>query len=158
MHCCLRPVMMTCVHVHGQVCAVTRGGAFAEEAVVPAGAVLKLPPGVDVTTAAGVLLAYSQCHRLLQRGSMQLQWYLPLTTGDLSTVQACQWRLAHRTWRLRCARGSAQGRLCSCLARPAAWALQPCRHANSGLAASLLHAHPPALWQPWVLMLPHVLS
>ena len=83
---------------------------------MPAGAVLKLPPGVDVTTAAGVLLAYSQCHRLLQRGSMQLQWYLPLTTGDLSTVQACQWRLAHRTWRLRCARGSAQGRLCSCLA------------------------------------------
>ena len=36
-----------------QVCAVTRGGAFAEEVVVPAGAVLKLPSGVDVITAAG---------------------------------------------------------------------------------------------------------
>ena len=36
-----------------QVCAVTRGGAFAEEVVVPAGAVLKLPPGVDVIAAAG---------------------------------------------------------------------------------------------------------
>lgn len=35
------------------MCAVTRGGAFAEEVVVPAGAVLKLPPGVDVIAAAG---------------------------------------------------------------------------------------------------------
>jgi len=36
-----------------QVCAVTRGGAFAEEVVVPEGAVLKLPQGLDLTTAAG---------------------------------------------------------------------------------------------------------
>lgn len=36
-----------------QVCAVTRGGAFAEEVVVPEGAVLKLPQGVDLVTAAG---------------------------------------------------------------------------------------------------------
>ncbi len=38
------------------MCAVTRGGAFAEEVVVPEGAVLKLPHGVDLITAAGLLL------------------------------------------------------------------------------------------------------
>ena len=39
-----------------QVCAVTRGGAFAEEVCVNEGAVLKVPPGVDLVSAAGVLL------------------------------------------------------------------------------------------------------
>ena len=37
-----------------QVCAVTRGGAFAEEVCLNEGAVLKLPPGVDIISAAGV--------------------------------------------------------------------------------------------------------
>ena len=36
-----------------QVCAVTRGGAFAEEVCVNEGAVLKVPPGVDLVSAAG---------------------------------------------------------------------------------------------------------
>ena len=37
-----------------QVCAVTRGGAFAEEVCLNEGAVLKLPSGVDIISAAGV--------------------------------------------------------------------------------------------------------
>ena len=36
-----------------QVCAVTRGGAFAEEVCLNEGAVLKLPSGVDIVSAAG---------------------------------------------------------------------------------------------------------
>lgn len=46
-----------------QVCAVTRGGAFAEEVCLNEGAVLKLPPGVDVISAAGVSRDV-QCARL----------------------------------------------------------------------------------------------
>jgi hypothetical protein len=46
-------VPMHCGLFGWQVCAVTRGGAFAEEVVVPEGAVLKLPQGVDLVTAAG---------------------------------------------------------------------------------------------------------
>ncbi len=42
-----------------QVCAVTRGGAFAEEVCLNEGGVLKLPPGVDVVSAAGVSETYS---------------------------------------------------------------------------------------------------
>lgn len=41
-----KPVML-------QVCAVTRGGAFAEEVCLNEGAVLKLPSGVDIVSAAG---------------------------------------------------------------------------------------------------------
>ena len=37
-----------------QVCGVTRGGAFAEEVCLNEGAVLKLPPGVDLISAAGL--------------------------------------------------------------------------------------------------------
>jgi NADPH:quinone reductase-like Zn-dependent oxidoreductase len=39
-----------------QVCAVTRGGAFAEEVCVNEGGVLKVPPSVDLISAAGILL------------------------------------------------------------------------------------------------------
>ena len=39
-----------------QVCAVTRGGAFAEEVCLKEGAVLKLPSGVDIVSAAGAEL------------------------------------------------------------------------------------------------------
>ncbi len=39
-----------------QVCAVTRGGGFAEEVVVRDGAALRLPPGADVAAAAGAAL------------------------------------------------------------------------------------------------------
>jgi putative PIG3 family NAD(P)H quinone oxidoreductase len=35
-----------------EVCALLAGGGYAEQVVVPAGQVLPLPPGVDVTTAA----------------------------------------------------------------------------------------------------------
>lgn len=42
-----------------QVCAVTRGGGFAEEVVVRDGAALKLPPGTDVAAAAGAVLSSS---------------------------------------------------------------------------------------------------
>ena len=53
-----------------QVCAVTRGGAFAEEVCLDEGAVLKLPPGVDIISAAGVSrdiqCAHLCLHTLLQ--------------------------------------------------------------------------------------------
>ena len=49
-----------------QVCAVTRGGGFAEEVVVRDGAALKLPPGTDVAAAAGaeqltIIMASRRC-------------------------------------------------------------------------------------------------
>ena len=48
----LKGCFMSARHIC-QVCAVTRGGAFAEEVAVAERAVLKLPPEVDVTNAAG---------------------------------------------------------------------------------------------------------
>ncbi|KAK9915971.1 hypothetical protein WJX75_006753 [Coccomyxa subellipsoidea] len=55
-----------------QVCAVTRGGAFAEEVVVPEGAVLKLPQGVDLVTAAGLPVAFGTSHvALKERANLQ---------------------------------------------------------------------------------------
>ncbi|BDA44288.1 Quinone oxidoreductase-like protein 2 [Coccomyxa sp. Obi] len=54
------------------VCAVTRGGAFAEEVVVPEGAVLKLPVGVDLVTAAGLPVAFGTSHvALKERANLQ---------------------------------------------------------------------------------------
>ncbi|WIA34847.1 hypothetical protein OEZ86_013145 [Tetradesmus obliquus] len=40
------------------VCAVTQGGAFAEEVVVPAAAAWHIPAGVDAAEAAGVPIVY----------------------------------------------------------------------------------------------------
>ncbi len=51
---------------HAQVCAVTRGGGFAEEVVVRDGAALRLPPGADVAAAAGAAL-----RRARSRGALE---------------------------------------------------------------------------------------
>lgn len=47
------------------VCAITAGGAFASEAVMPESSCFKLPEGVDLTQAAGVPVAFGTAHLAL---------------------------------------------------------------------------------------------
>ncbi|KAF6260847.1 hypothetical protein COO60DRAFT_838483 [Scenedesmus sp. NREL 46B-D3] len=57
--CLLLSTMACCVGTRAvQVCAVTQGGAFAEEVVVPAAAAWHIPAGVDAAEAAGVPIVY----------------------------------------------------------------------------------------------------
>ncbi|KAK9818978.1 hypothetical protein WJX81_001512 [Elliptochloris bilobata] len=60
------------VQVGDAVCAVMRGGGFAEEVVVRDGAALKLPAGTDVAAAAGLPLAFGTSHvALAERANLQ---------------------------------------------------------------------------------------
>ena len=49
-----------------QVCAVTQGGAFAAEAVIKEGGVIKLPSHVDLVAAAGLPVAFGTAHLALK--------------------------------------------------------------------------------------------
>lgn len=91
-----------------QVCAVTRGGAFAEEVVVPEGAVLKLPAGVDLVTAAGDCLPVTTPRTQCSGASMSEVpgWCYGYPKRHVACMrmvmcarcaaQGFQWHLAHR--------------------------------------------------------------
>lgn len=49
-----------------QVCAVMQGGAFAAEAVIKEGGVIKLPNHVDLVSAAGLPVAFGTAHLALK--------------------------------------------------------------------------------------------
>lgn len=49
-----------------QVCAVTQGGAFAEEAVARENLVVKLPTGCDLEAAAGLPVAFGTAYLALR--------------------------------------------------------------------------------------------
>lgn len=49
-----------------QVCAVTSGGAFAEEATINEAAILKLPAQADAVAAAGLPVAFGTAHLALR--------------------------------------------------------------------------------------------
>jgi NADPH2:quinone reductase len=49
-----------------QVCAVTQGGAFAEEVVARENSVLKLPDNADLEAAAGLPVAYGTAYLALR--------------------------------------------------------------------------------------------
>lgn len=49
-----------------QVCAVLQGGAFAAEAVIKEGGVIKLPKEVDLVSAAGLPVAFGTAHLALK--------------------------------------------------------------------------------------------
>lgn len=51
---------------HVQVCAVLQGGAFAAEAVIKEGGVIKLPKEVDLVSAAGLPVAFGTAHLALK--------------------------------------------------------------------------------------------
>ena len=53
------------------VCAVTQGGAFAEEVVAPAVACVKLPASCDVEAAAGLPVAFGTAYMALERARLQ---------------------------------------------------------------------------------------
>lgn len=55
-----------------KVCAVTEGGAFAEEVVIRGGGVFKLPQNVDLEAAAGLPVAFGTAHlALVERARLQ---------------------------------------------------------------------------------------
>lgn len=56
----------TRTHSAPQVCAVTQGGAFAEEAVARENLVVKLPPGCDLEAAAGLPVAFGTAYLALR--------------------------------------------------------------------------------------------
>lgn len=49
-----------------QVCAVLQGGAFAAEAVIKEGGVIKLPKDIDLVSAAGLPVAFGTAHLALK--------------------------------------------------------------------------------------------
>lgn len=60
------------VQTGGQVMALTGTGGFAEKVVIPAGALLPVPDGMDMETASGFPTAYgTSYHALVDRAAMQ---------------------------------------------------------------------------------------
>lgn len=60
------------VQTGGQVMALTGTGGFAEKVVIPAGALLPVPDGMDMETASGFPTAYgTSYHALVDRAALQ---------------------------------------------------------------------------------------
>jgi NADPH2:quinone reductase len=63
---------VTGVQVGQRVIAFTAVGAFAEQAVVPANALMPMPPGMDFDTAAAITLTYGTSHHaVVDRAALQ---------------------------------------------------------------------------------------
>jgi NADPH2:quinone reductase len=63
---------VTGVQVGQPVIAFTAVGAFAEQAVVPANALMPMPPGMDFDTAAAITLTYGTSHHaVVDRAALQ---------------------------------------------------------------------------------------
>ncbi|TFW28586.1 NADPH:quinone oxidoreductase family protein [Massilia horti] len=63
---------VTSVAIGQRVIGFTRTGAFAEQALAPADALLPIPPGMDFDTAAAITLTYGTSHHaVVDRGALK---------------------------------------------------------------------------------------
>jgi 2-desacetyl-2-hydroxyethyl bacteriochlorophyllide A dehydrogenase len=93
-HCefCQRGDESICIH--GQLLGIQRDGGFAEQVVVPASALVRLPANVDFTTSAALTLAGSTAmHMLTRRASVRPgDWVLAM--GGASGVGSAAIQIA----------------------------------------------------------------